>query len=460
VKRFLNLYFLLLVGAALRILFAYTSLGFEHPNENYRLLEPLASLQGYSVRLPWEWTDGLLSKLPVFFHYFYLSALARFGVTSAMGQLIGLRLLYGMLSLFQIVAAWRITLRTSNSKTVAGLSALIIAVWPEIVYRSVRLMDYSLEASYLSIALILIFTTHRRHREIYISIAGVVLGALFFIRFQSGIYFIAILGTLAFMKPRRWMEALYLTGFYGLTIAFFAVVEAQGVTNLLAPFFKYVQFNVFQHGAATYYGSEPWHRYFSELAKSFGYFPLLIFAYVLARFKTDAKIVMIFLFPFVALSLVAHKEARFIYGFAWLMVPLTIAGIDHFAQSRRLIQFAILCFVLGFVVNAERISRRYQEGSEAVVRWSKIGEELSRDPSSKSTPLYVYGDPDFLPGGFFLRFSGPLCYKNGTSRQGMCLKSLTDFRTLRLRNASGELDASGDSTWWLSPLQKYEPPAQ
>jgi hypothetical protein len=458
VKRFLNLYFILILGAALRILFAFHSLGFEHPNENYRLLEPLAALQGYSTRLPWEWTEGLLSKIPVFFHYFYLLELEKFGVTTALGQLIALRLLYGMLSLFQIWAAWRITLRTSNSRTSASISALIVAIWPEIVFRSVRLMDYSLEASLLAIAMILVFTTHRRHREIYIAVAGVVLGGLFFVRFQSGMYFIAIVGVLLFLKPRRFWEAVNLTAFYGLTIAFFAVIEAQGFRHLLVPYIKYVQFNVLQNGASTYYGTEPWHRYFSELAKNFGFLPVIVFAYAFARMKLDLKIAAVFIFPFLVLSLVAHKEARFIYGFAWLMIPLTIVGVEHLKQSKQMIALAVLCLLVGFGINTDRILQRYTEGSEVVREWSDVGEQLSNDPSSKLVPLYVYGDPDFLPGGFFLRFTGPLCYKNGDLREGMCLKSVNEFRTFRQRYADGELaDPEKPSdrkiTWVLSGLQ-------
>jgi hypothetical protein len=457
VKRFLNLYFILILGAALRILFAFYSLGFEHPNENYRLLEPLAALQGYSTRLPWEWTEGLLSKIPVFFHYFYLLELEKLGVTTALGQLIALRLLYGMLSLFQIWAAWRITLRTSNSRISASISALIVAVWPEIVFRSVRLMDYSLEASLLAIAMILVFTTHRRHREIYIAVAGVVLGGLFFVRFQSGMYFIAIVGVLLFLKPRRFWEAVNLTAFYGLTVLFFAVIEAQGVRHLLVPFIKYVQFNVLQNGASTYYGTEPWHRYFSELAKSFGFLPVIIFAYAFVRMKLDAKIATVFIFPFFILSLVAHKEARFIYGFAWLMIPLTIVGVEHLKQSRQMVALAIFCLAIGFGINSARILDRYTEGSSVVREWSEAGEQLARDPSSKTMPIYVYGDPDFLPGGFFLRFTGPLCYKNGDLREGMCLKSVNEFRTFRQRYLNGEIagpeNSSKKTTWVLSGPQ-------
>jgi hypothetical protein len=212
-----------------------------------------------------------------------------------------------------------------------------------------------------------------------------------------------------------------------------------------------------QNGASTYYGTEPWHRYFSELAKSFGFLPVIVFAYALARMKLDAKIAAVFIFPFLVLSLVAHKEARFIYGFAWLMVPLTIVGVEHLKQSRQMVALAIVCLIVGFGFNSERIFRRYTEGSEVVREWSDAGEKLSNDPSSSLVPLYVYGDPDFLPGGFFLRFTGPLCYKNGDLREGMCLKSVNEFRTFRQRYASGEiatpLDTEHKTTWVLSGLQ-------
>ena len=456
----------MLLGAALRAIFAFNSLGFEHPTENYRLLEPIASLQGYSVRLPWEWTEGLLSKIPIFFQYVYLSSLAKLGVTTAIGQLIGLRLLYGMLSLFQIVAAWRITLRTSNSRKIAAVSALLVAIWPEIVYRSVRLMDYSLEASFLAVALILLLTTKRRHREIYDALAGVILGTLFFVRFQSGMYFFVIAAVMLLLKPRRWLEFVYFSVFYAMTILFFGTIETRGVSGFLSPFFEFWQFNVVENGAVHLYGNQPWHRYFTELAKSFGFVPLLVFAYAFARRKLDGKILLIFAFPLLVLSLIAHKEAFFIYGFAWLLIPLTIAGIAHAQRSKALIAFVVFCFFAGFSINLERISEVYHQGTETVREWDDAGRELAASSSNSEhpVPLYVYGDPDHLPGGFFLRYNGPICYKYGSTRQGMCLKTVNEFRTLRLRKASGEpidLDSETDqpheirgAKWKLSPVQQ------
>jgi hypothetical protein len=472
VKRFLNLYSILLLGAALRVVFAFNSLGFEHPTENYRLLEPIASLQGYSVRLPWEWTEGLLSKIPIFFQYFYLSTIAKLGVTTAEGQLIALRLLYGMLSLFQILAAWRITLRTSNSRKVAAVSALLVATWPEIVYRSVRLMDYSLEASLLAMVLILVFTTKRRHREIYVSLAGMILGALFFVRFQTGMYFIVIGAVLLLLKPTRWLEFIYFSVFYALTILFFGTIEARGVSEFLAPFFKFLEFNAIENGAVHLYGNQPWHRYFTELAKSFGFLPLLVFAYAFFRRKLDGKILLIFAFPFLVLSLIAHKEAYFIYGFAWLLIPLTIVGVEQAQRSKTLLTVISLCFVAGFSINLVRVMKLYDRGSETVREWGKIGQELAAEDTNRTkvVPLYIYGDPDLLPGGFFLRFTGPVCYKYGTSRQGICLKTVNEFRTLRLRKPNGDaieltsekkegkdvrdLPDFKDAKWRLSPVQQ------
>ena len=412
VTRFLNLLSILLLGAALRVVFAYHSLGFEHPTENYRLLEPIASLQGYSVRLPWEWTEGLLSKIPIFFQYFYLTTMTKLGVTTATGQLVALRILYGMFSLFQIIAAWRITLRTTNSRRVAAISAFLVATWPEIVYRSVRLMDYSLEASFLAMALILLFTTKRRNREIYDSLAGIILGSLFFVRFQSAMYFFVIAAVMLLFKPKRRLEFIYFSVFYFFTILFFGTIEAKGVSGFLSPFFKFVEFNVFENGAVNLYGNQPWHRYFTELAKSFGFVPLLVFGYAFFRRKLDRKIFLIFAFPFLALSLIAHKEAFFIYGFAWLLIPLTVVGIEDTQKSKLAVTLVTLFFIAGYAINGMRIKEVYNQGNEAVREWDKAGVELRRRRlvSEKPVPLYVYGDPDFLPGGFFLRFN-PVCYK-------------------------------------------------
>src|SRR4051812_1147628 len=99
-----------LAGALLRLGAAVVSTGFDHPNEIYRLLEPIAWLWGYSARLPWEWTDGLLSTLPVRAHLVLLNLANALGVHGAMAQALILRLLYAGVSLLPIVASWRLVL--------------------------------------------------------------------------------------------------------------------------------------------------------------------------------------------------------------------------------------------------------------------------------------------------------------------------------------------------------------
>jgi len=131
--------FILLCAGSVRIVSAFLSLGAEHPNEIYRILEPLAALNGFSVRTVFEWQDGLLSVLPIYGYQCFLILIGQFGIHSALDQLIGLKILFALFSVFPILAVW--TVLKTQSKSLALGGVIWMGFWPEWIYRSVRLMD-------------------------------------------------------------------------------------------------------------------------------------------------------------------------------------------------------------------------------------------------------------------------------------------------------------------------------
>ncbi len=391
---------ILLLGLTLRVLSALYSTGFDHPNEVYRILEPIAFFQGYSTRLPWEWTQGLLSTLPARAHFEVLRAASGVGIESAHAQAIFLRVIYGVLGVLPIAASFKLVRWARGSEKIALFTALFVAVWPEFIYRSVRLMDYSLEASLLAGALLLI--------PFGAWASGFILGLLFFVRFQSGLYFLAIAILLAASKKNRKL-VFFILG-YGLTILIAALYEARGFHGFLSPFFHYIHFNWTENGAAKFYGSQPWHRYLSECAKAYGIFPFVLFVGLFLSRKMDWKLGFLFLFPFLAYSLISHKEGRFIFGFAWLLVPAAFLALSRI-QLKKTAKWALSAiFLVGFVFQTDRISRRFLVRAKLVSEFERVGETLQKDFSNHPWPLVVETDPDFSPGAFFLRYKGPLCY--------------------------------------------------
>ena len=422
----------LLAAAALRLGMAFGSLGPDHPNETYRLLEPLAARAGYAARLPWEWVQGLLSPLPVAAHGFFLFVVGVFGVESALAQLIALKVLYAALSLLPIWATWR--LLEERSPRLALVGAASIAFWPEFVFRSVRLMDYSLEAATLAGALILAFTLPARAARLGTVAAGAVLGTLFFARFQSGLYLVAVVIALRWERDRA--GAARVLGGYTAVIALLGLAEMAGTgRGFLAPFFAYLRFNAIEGGAAIFYGVAPWHRYLSEGAKALGFAPFVLL--VGAAFsgwrsgRTDRRLALVFFLPLLTHSLVGHKEGRFVYGFLWTLIPLGLGAwpVTDRAPGRWCAGAAVLAVVAGVIINLQRIAPRIMHGNEDVRQWAAL---RFPEPASR-TALMIEADPDAVPGGFLLRYPGPgLCYTRDAVRQAPCPPS-----PLRLTNSHG-----------------------
>lgn len=427
----------------LRVILAAYSIGFDHPHEIYRTLEPIAALQGYSVQLPYEWKDGMLSQMPIFFQYHLLQWVAAIGVHSASGQALALRMAYSILSLFPMLSVWKMTR--------SRLACSILGFWPELIYRSVRLMDYSLEMGLFGLAIWLAIPAESQTQVSSSAMstdlimkriaAGVVLGCLFFIRFHSVLYFGALacviaLGPLQRSDPREKLKAL-LPPICTFTLAYLISVIALGAweahlthTSFFSPFLNYMRFNTLQNGAVKGWGAQPWHRYLSEIIKFYGWTaPAFALVWVLTQVAHRRRIgdlcfLALLMIPLLPYFFITHKEARFIFGFLWLLVPWVISTFPREGLPegpwRRL---GILCLILGFGINSVRVASRVRESREIVQDFLKLGPVLSRlqsETNSVQQPLFVSTLSRASPGSFFLRYSrGPLCYEDSPQCTGL-----------------------------------------
>jgi hypothetical protein len=216
----------------------------------------------------------------------------------------------------------------------------------------------------------LVFWTWRRDRKAWhppqwaAVLAGIVLGLIFFVRYHSGLHLIGISGAL-FLTARR-AEArravLTMGAAYGLTVLGLGFLELElyptaQASTLLAPFFNYLQYNWVEGRAAADYGVQPWHRYFSETAKFYGFAPAFVFGILMIRRRIQWPWAFMALFPLVALSLIAHKEGRFIYGSLWLWVPAAFCSLKFFSTAERRVwgTLVIGALVFGCIVNSSRV---------------------------------------------------------------------------------------------------------
>jgi len=403
------------LGAAvsLRVFAAFSSLGFDHPNEPFRLLEPIASMRGFSAVLPWEWTQGLLSELPARAHLPAVALAAGLGL-GPIGQIIALKLLYAMASLSLVYASWGLARGVSaeEDRDRAGDLALVAsALWPELIYHSARLMDYSLEAVLLSLACVDLLLRGRSAR------AGAWLGAAFFIRFQSGLHYLSLSLAMIFCLRRPWRDWVRLSLGYGGVMLLGAVSEkllsARPDASLLGPFVNYIRYNAIEGGAARDYGADPWHRYLTEWAKYWGWFggAAVIGVIGMASRQTlrpisrrMSALAVVALLPLMTHALIAHKEGRFIFGFIWLAIPLAAVAAARIRQRGALALAAILALA-GAGVAAARVAHRWDLRARDVRTLAKIGSQIP----TAAPAIRVLSHPAEDPLGFFLQTRSRFC---------------------------------------------------
>ncbi len=525
---------LLLIAVSLvRLPFAWFSIGWDHPNESHRLLEPLATLRGWSACAVWEYPQGLLSWWPVVWHHWLLQGLGLWGEFSPIQEIRFLHLVYSLLSLTQIWACFELVLLLPRSSpdqrqastqlaertTLATLAAGLVGFWPELVYQSTRLMDYSLEASGLAILILLALTSPSPQTTSPLPLKqprcsrsaltgpwtsvmmGVVLGVLFFIRYLSLLHGIGLSLLLLIHRYPPWplqqkakqvtknvtkitalvlMPALLFATSTSAVILGLGMIEKHwsGDPRLLGPFLTYLDYNWLQDGAARNFGRAPWLRYFSDTAKFYGIFGLLgliglLGLKPLARSSSWRKlhplIALLFLIPFVIYSLTSHKEARFLYGTLWLLIPLFFSGfppVGGFFQKQRAphlqetsaentaplpgsktqllltpldpsskrqsqracallrasfaplsglrwhTSLGLTCLVIGFFISAVRVSHRFGQFQAQTQALARIGVLLKAADPLEQTLVVLDHDPTWAPAGFLLRTHAPFCHHN------------------------------------------------
>ncbi len=436
---------ILVAAASLRLFAAFTSLGFDHPNEPFRLLEPLAQLQGWAAIPPWEWTRGLLSELLVRAHLPIVKLLLALGLSPA-GQVTGLKVLYALLSLLVVVASGKLAAAIARPDLArrAELAAMAIAAfWPELIYQSVRLMDYSLEAVLLAASWMLLLRgsapapngaqVRVGSANLLFGCSGFLLGLALFVRPQSGLHLIPLLVAAWAFSGAKKAPTLICLG-YAVSVALGGTLELLLTSRpdafFLQPLWNYLHFNAVEGGAARDYGIAPAYRYFTDVAKYFGWWGLVAALYALNSALPDHKpslksrqtkcvltLLFAFAFPILVHSFIAHKEARFLFGSLWLLIPVatamgfettnrTAARTSRRLSPRNFSIFLIIVLLVGAVTSTVRVSHRWLNRDADVRQFSNVSTGLP----PTALEIHVNTDPVTFPAGFLFQRPGILCY--------------------------------------------------
>lgn len=402
----------LFFSLALRLLLAFTSIGFEHPNEFARTLEPIASMQGYSAHLPWEWSKGLLSPVPVAIQGKVIALGENALGLDPLGSSILLRCLLAFLSMLPILCSVAILQAFGASAAWQLAAALYLGFWPEWLFHSVRLMDYAWEGPLFALASLLLL-----RKPANAALAGFFLSLAFFFRPQSGLEWMGLSALFYLLEKAERRSLLFFVLSYAIGVIAIALLEKTMTGGaLFSPVLAYWNFNWTQDGASAAYGADPWHRYFGESIKLFGAIPFLALLFGAFSSPVSRKFLLLFGVPFLVHSLVSHKEGRFLLGFAWALVPAGLLGLAQSRISEKSLRALVAFVLISAAFQAHRDFPKLLLRRDAVKEFNEA--RLAIETASKEKAIkrvLILGDPDFLPGGFFLRTKLAIEFASGIS---------------------------------------------
>jgi GPI mannosyltransferase 3 len=296
------LYYLILTGLILRVIFALNSNHIFHPDEVFQSLEPAHRLAfGYGL-IPWDFQYGLRSYLYPALLSLPLLILKLFHLDNPQIYIPTIKIILSLCSLILIPAGYYLSMFVTKNHKIAIFTAFCLTVWYELIYFSGRALT-EIFASYL-LALAVLLILKKPKLKLFL---GYVVGVALITRIQYLLLLILLI-------PHR--KKLYQSHLFGfaLSIFTFGLVDVIAYHSLLAHLINNIQISFFS-GLSTEFGIEPWYYYFKTFFVSSMGLGLLAFL----KPNPKVKIIWISLIGlFLLHSFIPHKEYRFVF----ILIPI------------------------------------------------------------------------------------------------------------------------------------------
>jgi GPI mannosyltransferase 3 len=328
---------------ALRLASMTLTPNIEHPDEVFQVLEPAHRLVFGSGVVPWEFKLGIRSWL-------FPGVVA--GLMSLVGRVsddpttimtaVGLLMILSSLLVVYCATMWGYWARGLPGATCCGL---VTATWFDLIYFAPHSLTEVLAAHFLVLGMYLGIPGRRVESWWQLFWSGVCLGFAFVLRFHIGPAIAVVSIFIAGREARsRWLP---------LSLGGAAVITGAGVLDAVTwstPFQSIslnLYVNMIDHVSAEF-GVQPMYLYIGALAVYWsGAFLLIIGTALLGARRLPAALAAFVAIVF-SMSLIPHKEYRFIYPalvFVPIMVGLGTAEIAAFLREK-------INFRPGFIVAA------------------------------------------------------------------------------------------------------------
>jgi phosphatidylinositol glycan class B len=383
----------LLIGLLFRVVAAQFP-NLVHPDEIYQTQEPAHRLAyGYGV-VTWEWRDGIRSWVFPAFLAGIMRATSWMGAQPS-GYLRGITLVLSLISLTTVWFGFAWAKRTSGMEA-AIIAASCCATWYQLIDFGGR-------------ALTEVFATHLLLPGLYLGVygeeiperkrlflAGLFCGLALSLRIQLAP---AVAFALLWFCGAQWRRLVPLGAGFILPVAVFGMVDLFTWSYPFQSLVRYFWVNAIE-GRSKIFGVEPWYWYLLLLLQSFG--PMLFFALVGCR--RSPFLGWMALIILASHSVLAHKEARFLYPLIPIVVTLAALGVaeivSEFTLRNRSVRSSMITIATGLLVCALASFllaprfRYWAKNSGAIVAFDRLSHE------SGLCGLGIYAVPWFDTGGY------------------------------------------------------------
>jgi len=334
----------LVTAVGVKLLCALVVGGRLHPDEVHQYLEPAHRMAfGYGNRAH-EWYSGMRNMAAPSVLAGVWRLLGALGLGHPVGYLAVAWALVGVVSLGALSLLYGVVAHRRSDPADAGFAAMLVAVWVPWQEMAFRTLGETLSLAALVAALAL------RDGGAYAG-AGLLAGLAFVLRYPAGLF------VLPFCVDALWAPRRRDTGYFflGLGVALLALGALDAATwgTWFHSVRAYASYNLLRGQAAAVFGTRPWWWYATVLP---GVVPMALVAAVgRPQWRAAGLPGALALVYFLGMSLVGHKELRFVLAVApFVMVSLVLLRAEWTPTRRKVVlgltvlQSLLSLFAIGY----------------------------------------------------------------------------------------------------------------
>ncbi len=326
----------IVIAAIIYLITSIFSVGHNHPDEYYQILQFAAYKIGFGLKehLTWEYFHQMRSAfLPeiviIIYKFFSLFNLANpFFITFIT------RLLAGIFSLFSILVFINTFIHTiKDNRYQKWFILLSLFTWLT-VYNNIRFSPENLSAKFFLLGISFCYTNLSTRLTSKNILAGIMLGLAFTCRFQTGFLIFGLMLWLTFINKSSFKILLIL----GITILITILISNCLIDYHFYETFTITPWNYFTQnillGQASNFGNDPWYFYLYTIGfLPFG--PMYIGSLVILVIYRPKNIFIWTIIPFIfSHELVGHKEFRFLVPLLNFMPLLIMYAFEILKEKK------------------------------------------------------------------------------------------------------------------------------